>query len=280
MKTFAGALGPKLMLDEGSVLDIANCFVNGIDIAPGKAIPDDGDPRITRSLEGFLFTCGPDHIRHPVAIAGDATGAKYPLHGSFSSHPAEIVFWDNIEGDDAECRARVAVATADGGRALLERHWRVDSGTGEVCLQDRVSNIGETPFARVHMYHINVGAWLFDDGVQLAGTMLEGGRIAWNFGPEPGGVFCVPAAAEGEEWAEVALGPIAALGGVALKLRFRTDGLPYLQVWRNQREPSHVIAIEPVSHRLASREELAKAGELRMLRPGESADYALRFAFA
>ncbi|GGF84963.1 DUF4432 domain-containing protein [Rhizobium wenxiniae] len=278
MKIFTAALGPKLELDESSVLDIGKCFVHDTDIAPGRAIPDDGDSRIDHSLEGFLFTCGPDHIRHPEVIAGAADGHKYPLHGSYSSHPAEILFWD-MQGEEAECRARVPVQTADGGEALLERHWRIDGATGEVCLQDKVTNTGTRPMARVHMYHMNIGAWLFDDGVHLTGAMLDGGQLRWDFGPEPGSVFCVLAGREGEEWAEVALGPIASLGGATLKVRFKTDGLPYLQVWRNQKAPAHVLGIEPVSHRLAGREELAKTGELQWLQPGESADYALRFAF-
>ncbi len=71
MKAFSAARGPKLLLDETSVLDIGGCFVNGVDVAPGRAIPDDGDARIDHSLEGFLFTCGPDHIRHPQPITGD-----------------------------------------------------------------------------------------------------------------------------------------------------------------------------------------------------------------
>jgi hypothetical protein len=278
MKTFASALGPRILLDESSVLDIGGCFVNDIDIAPGRAIPDDGDARIDHSLEGFLFTCGPDHIRHPVPIDGGADGVRYPLHGSFSSHPAEITFWE-MQGDDAECHAHIPVVTADGGTALLERHWRIDSATGEVCLQDRVTNTGPTPMARMHMYHMNIGAWLFDDAVHLSGAMLDGGQMPWNFGPDPGGVVCVPATRDGEVWAEVALGPIAAIGGSTLKVRFKTDTLPYLQIWRNQKAPAHVLGIEPVSHRLASREALAEAGELHWLQPGESAEYALRFAF-
>lgn len=278
MKTFASALGPRILLDESSVLDIGSCFVNDIDMAPGRAIPDDGDGRIDHSLEGFLFTCGPDHIRHPDGIEGDAAGRKYPLHGSFSSHPAEITFWE-MQGEDAECHAQVRVVTADGGTALLERHWRIDSGTGEVCLQDRVTNTGATPMARMHMYHMNIGAWLFDGAVHLSGAMLEGGQMAWNFGSEPGSVVCMPAAVDGESWAEVALGPIAAIGGSTLKVRFRTDTLPYLQIWRNQKAPAHVLGIEPVSHRLASRKELQETGELQWLQPGESTEYALRFAF-
>lgn len=279
MKSFAAALGPRLLLDESSVLDIGSCFVNGTDVAPGRAIPDDGDPRIDHSLEGFLFTCGPDHIRHPEAIEGEASGRKYPLHGSYSSHPARITFWD-MQGEDAECRAEVAVTTADGGKALLERHWRIDNQTGEVCLHDRVTNTGDKPMARVHMYHMNIGAWLFDNAVHLSGEMFDGGEVPWNFGPDPGSVFCVPAQRKGEEWAEVSLGPIAALGGSTLRVRFKTDSLPYLQVWRNQKDPAHVLGIEPVSHRLAGRKELAESGELMPLKPGETAEYALRFAFA
>lgn len=279
MKVFKAARGPVLHLDETSVFDVGSCLVNDIDVAPGRAIPDDGDPRIDHSLEGFLFTCGPDHIRHPEPIEGDPAGRNFPLHGSYSSHPAEIVFWDHV-GDDAECKALVRVATADGGEALLERHWRINGVSGEVCLADRVTNSGRIPFAKVHMYHMNLGAWLFDEHVQLSGPMLENGGFGWRFGEEPGGVFCVPARAEGEEWAEIALGPIAALGGLTLKVHFRTDTLPYLQIWRNQASPAHVLGIEPVCHRWVERSELKASGELHMLSPGESVEYALRFSFA
>ena len=70
MISFRGPRGPSLSLDETSVFDIGACVVDGVDLAPGRAIPDDGDPRIDHSLEGFLFTCGPDHIRHPQPLLG------------------------------------------------------------------------------------------------------------------------------------------------------------------------------------------------------------------
>lgn len=278
MKAFSAAAGPRLFLDQKSVLDIGSCFVGEVDIAPGWAIPDDGDPRIDHSLQGFLFTCGPDHIRHPEPIAGRKDGKKYPLHGSFSSHPAEILFWD-VQDGGAECRAKVPVRLADGGKASLERHWRIDGETGTVCLTDKVTNTGSKPFPAVQMYHMNIGAWLFDGDVSLTGRMLENGSLPWSFGEDPGGVFCVPAA-DGALWAEISLGPIAAIGGSTLKVQFRTDTLPWLQVWRNQQAPAHVLGIEPVSHRWASRDELARNGELKELRPGESVDYALRFSFS
>ncbi|HLP67190.1 MAG TPA: DUF4432 family protein, partial [Rhizobium sp.] len=139
MIEFKGIAGPSLTLDRSSVLDIGACIVDGADLAPGRAIPDDGDPRIDHSLEGFLFTCGPDHIRHPEPI-GEGRGT-YPLHGSFSSHTAEILSFETVEGN-AEARAVVSVRLADGGSARLERLWRIDGETGEVQLSDRVTNSG------------------------------------------------------------------------------------------------------------------------------------------
>ena len=85
----------------------------------------------------------------------------------------------------------------------------------------------------------------FDDAVRLEGAMLDGGGHGWRFGEEPGNVFCVPVG--DDEWASLALGPIAAIGGKTLTVRFRTETLPYLQMWRNQQAPANVLGIEPVS---------------------------------
>ncbi|MBB3607394.1 DUF4432 family protein [Rhizobium sp. BK602] len=278
MMDFAAAKGPKLTLDESSVLDIGACVVDGSDLAPGRAIPDDGDPRIDHSLEGFLFTCGPDHIRHPQPMSGAFEGKRYPLHGSFSSHPARIL-WTRFEDGNAECRADIDVVTAEGLTARLERHWRIDGVMGEVFLADRIVNTSSEAMPVFLMYHMNIGGKWFDDGVRLAGQMLENGGFPWTFGEELGGIFCVQATAKGEDWAELRLGPIAAIGGKSLRVRFGTDTLPFLQVWRNQRAPADVLGIEPVSHRWVSRAELEEAGEFDILQPGEARNFMLNFAF-
>ncbi|UXS02054.1 DUF4432 family protein [Agrobacterium tumefaciens] len=277
MREFQAGRSPRIFLDETSVLDIGSLFVGDTDIAPGRAIPDDGDPRIDHSLEGFLFTCGPDHIRHPEPIEGNSEGRKYPLHGSFSSHPAKIVAFEVTEGN-ALARAEVPVTLADGGTALLEREWRIDGQSGEVSLSDRVTNTSDEIRPVFHMYHMNVGARLFDDGVRLEGAMLENGGHSWRFGEEPGSVFCVSASQSGSDWAELTLGPIAAIGGRSLKVAFRTDTLPYLQMWRNQKSPANVLGIEPVSHRWVGRDDLRAAQEFNMLKPGENRTYGLRFS--
>lgn len=258
-------------LDESSVLDLRGVIINGVDLSPGRAIPDDGDPRIDHSLEGFMFTCGPDHIRHPEPIVG-GTG-RWPLHGSFSSHPAEI-----LSLSDTECVAEIAVRHADGGQSLLRRHWCIDEA-GTVILSDQLTNTGTAAFPAMLMYHMNVAAKLFDDAVRLEGDMLDGGGFGWQFGEEPGGVFCVPATAGPDGWAQMRLGPMASIGGLTLTVRFDAATLPYLQIWRNQQAPAHVLGIEPVSHRWVGREELGKAGELDMLLPGETRQFGLSFSF-
>ncbi|MBB6484920.1 DUF4432 family protein [Rhizobium lusitanum] len=278
MIDFAAAKGPRLALDETSVLDIGACIVDGNDLAPGRAIPDDGDPRVDHSLEGFLFTCGPDHIRHPQPMTGAFEGKRYPLHGSFSSNPAKVL-WTKFENGNAECRADINVVTAEGRAARLERHWRIDGSTGEVSLVDRVINTSGEAMPVFLMYHMNIGGKWFDDGTRLTGQMLEDGSLPWAFGKEGGDIFCVPAREKEQDWAQVSLGPVAAIGGKSLRVRFGAETLPFLQVWRNQQEPANVLGIEPVSHRWVSRAELQEAGEFNILQPGEARNFMLNFAF-
>lgn len=277
MRFHVGA-GPELQLDVGSALDIGSCRVDGVELSPGRAVPDDGDPRILHSVGGFLFTCGPDHVRHPELIAGKS-GRKYPLHGSMAATKAEIVAHDREEMGD-EVIARIIVRMAQGGEAEILRRWRMEAATGEVQLTDRLTNIGPHAFPPMLMYHMNIGAHLFDEDTMLKGSMFEGEGMDWTFGEGDGHVFCVPAGAEaGDEFARVSLGPIAPLGGKSLHVRFSTDTLPYLQMWRNQASPAHVLGIEPVSHPWRTRVQLTEEGLMNLLEPGEFRIYRLSFSF-
>jgi hypothetical protein len=267
----------RIDLTPQSVLDVGSAVFHGVDLSPGSAVPTDGDPRIDKALPGFLFTCGPDHIRHPVPIEGASDGRRYPLHGSLCSNPALDILIDEDEGEVIS-EARVAVSLAQGGSAELARRWRADRRVGHITLDDVISNVGGTPWPRFAMYHINFGTGLFDENTRLTGAMLPGGSQPWRFGEGDTQIFCVPAAQTAEHgWAEIVVGPIAALDGRSVHIRFRTDSLPYLQVWRNQSPGSAVLGIEPVSHRFAPRDELIAAGDAPDFTPGESASYGLAF---
>ncbi|KQV82837.1 DUF4432 family protein [Rhizobium sp. Root1220] len=278
MIEFVAATGPRLMLDEASLMDIGGCVVEGVDIAPKKAVPDDGDLRISHSVEGFLFTCGPDHIRHREPIAGRDDGKVYPLHGSAPGHAAKVLWTKFVDGN-AECRADIDLTTVQGLPARIERHWFIDGRTGEAHLKDKVINTSDQVVPTFLMYHMNIGGKWLDAGARLEGGMLAGGGFPWSFGEEPGGIFCVEAPASENDFTEVRLGPIAAIAGKTLRVRVLAETLPYLQVWRNQKAPVDVLGIEPVSHRWVSRSELEASGEFVMLKPGESRQYGLSFAF-
>lgn len=266
-----------ILLDRQSALDIGAFTIDGIDISPGTSIPSDGDRRIDHALQGFLFTCGPDHIRHPEPIEADGEARSSPLHGSLCGTPVSRTGMA-AEGEPPGCRAETNVRLADGGSALVSRQWTVDADRAEVLLADRVTNMGETPFAPMLMYHVNIGGWLLGDGTHIAGTMFADEKRPWRFGEGESAHFCVPAAETADGgWAQVSLGPFEALSGRSLIVRFSTASLPFLQMWRCQRGSADVISIEPVSHRIAKRPELTAAGEMPMLAPGGTIEYALAF---
>lgn len=266
----------EIELDESSALDVGSLRVDGVEIAPGDAVPDDGDPRIRHAVAGFLFTCGPDHIRHPEPL-GDGIDGRYPLHGSLSGHlPDDVRVRELSNG--SEVTARIRVALAQGGEADLMRRWRFDNVTNKIGLEDRLVNIGRVPFPPMLMYHMNIGAHLFDRRTKLVGASFEGGKIGWRFGDGDSAVFCVPAAEE-EGRAGVRLGPIESIGGRSLRVGFSADTLPCLQMWRNQAGHCDVLGIEPASHPWKKRDELDAMGLMTPLTPGAIRTYRLSFAF-
>ncbi|ASY57213.1 MULTISPECIES: DUF4432 family protein [Sinorhizobium] len=263
-----------LLFDRSSALDIAAFVTEGTDLSPGEAIPSDGDPRIDRALAGFLFTCGPDHIRHPEPIAGRDDKVRYPLHGSLAGTPVSRT---EMSADGSRCSAVTEVDLACGGRAAVERVWQLHGNGHGVMLKDRVVNIGASAFAPMMMYHMNIGGRLLGDETRIDSASVEGGSIAWRFGEGESAHFCRRAVAGEDRWAEVTLSALPGLQGRALNVQFLADTLPFLQMWRCQRGGANVLSIEPASHRIAKRVELSAAGELGLLKPGQSRDYALTF---
>lgn len=263
-----------LLFDRSSALDIAAFVVDGTDLSPGSAIPSDGDARIDHALAGFLFTCGPDHIRHPEPVEGRDGGRRYPLHGSLVGTP---VIRAETSADGTRCAALTEVELACGGNAAVERRWYVSENGQSVMLEDRVANIGASAFAPMMMYHMNIGGRLLGPETHIVSPSLESGSLPWQFAEGESAHFCIPAVGE-EGWSEVSLTSLPGLGGRRLAVRFRMDTLPFLQMWRCQRGRANVISIEPASHRLAKRVELAASRELGVIEPGQSRTYALGFA--
>ncbi|WP_137154589.1 DUF4432 family protein [Rhizobium sp. FKL33] len=267
----------ELELDEQSALDVLTARADGVDLAPGGAVPDDGDPRILRAVHGFLFTCGPDHIRHPEPVdRGDE--AIFPLHGSMSGNGA-VITGRSVSEAGQSVEARIKVTLADGGKAEILRLWHFDAASGGFTLEDTVQNVGATPFPPMMMYHMNVGARLFDDATGFSGASFPGGRIGWRFGDGEGAVICSPATAEGEGKAYVSLGPIPGAADGRLDVWFDAEAMPHLQMWRNEAGHCNVIGIEPASHPLMKRDKLEESGLMPVLQPGDARHFRLGFRF-
>ncbi|MBB1250613.1 DUF4432 family protein [Rhizobium sp. G21] len=267
----------ELELDEQSALDVLSALAGGVDLAPGGAVPDDGDPRIFRAVHGFLFTCGPDHIRHPEPVAA-MDGTLFPLHGSLSGNGA-VITGRRVDEAGQSVEARIKVTLADGGVAEIQRLWHFDAASGAFTLEDTVQNIGASPFPPMMMYHMNVGARLFDDATGFSGASFPDGRIGWRFGDGEGAVVCSPAEADDDGKAHVSLGPIGGAGGGRLDVWFDADAMPHLQMWRNEAGHCSVIGIEPASHPLEKRVQLEAGGLMPVLHPGDARHFRLGFRF-
>ncbi len=253
----AAAPSGQLLLDRQSGLDIAAFVVDGIDLSPGPDIPAGEEPRIARLLQGFLFTCGPDHIRHPEAL--ESGEGLYPLHGSL---PGTAVGATSIEEgpDGPVCHAETPVLLADGGRATVTRRIST-AADGYVTIEDRLTNSGETAFFPMWMYHLNLGAWLFDADTWIEAAALGDGALFWRFGDGERGHLCLDArpTAGPDGLVRVTLGPMRLVGGRSLSVRFPAASLPFLQFWRSERHGGNVFSIEPASHRLLRAPACGKA---------------------
>jgi hypothetical protein len=125
----------QILLDRQSALDIGAFVVDGLDISPGAAIPSDGDRRIDQALQGFFFTCGPDHIRHPEPIDGFDDGRRFPLHGSLCGTPVRRTEMSEANRLDVLRKSRSRLPMAErlwcrgvGRSARMDRRYSCRTG--------------------------------------------------------------------------------------------------------------------------------------------------------
>lgn len=245
-------------LDRGQALDLRHVLVSGVDLAPGLQAPCQPDGLIGRALQGFMFTCGPDHIRQAAKGMGPGGHIRvWPQHGSLlRAPPCEV-----IRHEDG-LATQITISLPCGGRARLCRRWRMDPSRQGVTLTDCLENCGTSDWAPMIMYHLNFG------GGQLtrATTLVAGRRKT----PVPMAMeerhCCLPAPSD----RRVRIAPLASVpAGVEIGF----SGLDWLQTWRHRGRHGDVFSVEPASHDRRPREQLGPA--LTTLRPGEGREYRL-----
>ncbi len=272
-------------------LDIGQVTVHGIPVAwmsaAGIVAPSFYDPHGAGWLRtfggGFLTTCGLDTFGAPSVDQG----VEYGQHGRISAIPAHVTT-TRREGDLLVVEGFMRQSAHLGENLVLHRRIEAEVGTTEFSIHDRVTNEASEEAVHMMMYHANIGWPVVDEGATLAvpsSSVLARdpysaeGISDWHaFGPpEPGRrdqVFLHEFAERGPVSIELANGAL----GVALTVGFDRDQLPWLCEWKMMRDDGYVVGIEPVNTpTMVGRADARARNVLRVLAPGESVDYDLKF---
>ncbi len=147
--------------------------------APNPWPPNDAEHGFgfMRGFDGFLVTCGLDHIGKPKETPADDFNYPlrqthvHPLHGRIMAAKANLIVsridWEGEEAIIVEAAARQA--SVFGEVLELERRYVIDLFRPRIRLFDRVTNRGYRPTPHAILYHLNVGYPLLDRAARLTG---------------------------------------------------------------------------------------------------------------
>lgn len=252
----------------GRLMDIATLSWRGVQLAWQSSAglrrpevnPIDPERRFSTAFGGFLNTCGFDHIRQP------ADGR--PLHGSAPFTPARLVAYGEDWDADVPmlfCEGEAVCWIHGGFGYRLRRRIEAPIGGGSLSLRDSVTVIGAEPAPIMTLYHFNLGY-----------PMIDGGSTIEFDGKHLVGPLAVPEDAVVPASLHPATSPQACCmaHGKAATIAFRwdTDELPWLQLWRDLRQGSAVMSIEPCS--IGRRDDGCNAPS-PLLAPGSSRVFAI-----
>ena len=204
-------------------------------------LENDGARGFNRSFSGFLVTCGLDHIRQP------ADGQ--PLHGRFPYTPGRLLaYGEDWDADEAflYCQGEVVQWRYGGETLRLRRRIEAPVGAGTIRVLDTVENIGPDPARPAVLYHFNLGFPAIATGTTID---LDETRVAGPLTvPEAGPVAAVVHASAAPRTALCrVLTPSTGGTKREIQFRWRSDTLPYLQLWRDLRPYCGVLSVEPCS---------------------------------
>lgn len=250
-----------------------------------------------RTFSGGLFnTAGLDHILFPEVDPHDtyteaarAGGTAYGIHGRVNTIPGRLIGYGE-EWRDGVCHlyaeAEIRQATTLGESLRLVRRVETTLDGRSISWTDRVENVWTLDTPHMLLYHINFGAPLLSEHCELH---LPSAGIRWATPSYPEG--------DTEEYKQFAP-PVAGFQAQAMEheLRSRPDGrveaalinraeterpwgvaldydaerFPYFFQWRFLAAGNYVTAFEPSTNGAQGRAGAREAGELTLLKPGES----------
>ncbi len=249
-------------------------------------------------LKGFnewIVRCGLSSMGAPgpdVAIDnnGNRSEVFLPLHGAIANTPARKV---SLEVTDTEIilRGEVDETMLFGPALRLTTEIRTAFGSGELTINDTVTNIGNNPTEHQLLYHINYGAPLLEKGARFISAYKEvaprdpravEGMDQFDTigGPEAGyveQVYFFDLAAKRGSRETVAMLRNAA-GNQASAIRYSLKDFPCFSLWKNTAavEDGYVTGLEPATSFPNPRQFERGKGRVLTLKGGESRTTSLR----
>jgi hypothetical protein len=208
---------------------------------------------------GLLTTCGLSNVGR----ASEGHG----LHGTYTARTAADV---QIERTTSQVTVTAGVTDPP---FELARRIVTSVGEGLVRIDDRVVNVSQWTAAAPLLYHVNIGAPVWDGDAYLETDGREvvprdadaaAGIETWDAAPVP-----VDAAAElvfehvGATWARLTSPELR------LELTVRSS-LPRLWQWVHPAAGTYALAIEPSNCTVLGREHDIATGQMPFLDPGEA----------
>jgi hypothetical protein len=253
-------------------------------------------------LGGFNNTCGLIHIGNPeeASVAHYNFPARpterYGVHDRAALIPAELVsFGGRWDGDRylLEAVGRVTQAQSYGENLVLTRTYRAEMGASWFTMEDVVENAGFLPTEHMLLYHINIGYPFVDEGSELIapveqpprllfGTADLSDRRSWSrfIAPQKNWVqqtFQHSMIPDDDGNVEVVIFNPRLFGGTGVSVRYDQRSMPNYIEWRMMGEGQYAVGVEPCTNGFG-RDEVAKAGQLIVLQPGETRTYRTRVA--
>jgi hypothetical protein len=257
----------RLLPDRG--LDIGSAWFRGTPLAWISPTGEQGPPRPEDLVDnsawgdswggGLVTTCGLSNV--------GAASEGYGLHGTYTARPATDLL---VERTTSEV---TAAATVVDPPFSLSRRIVTTVGQGLARLDDRVVNESEWTAAAPLLYHVNIGAPLWNDDAYLETDAHEvvprdeaaaAGLTTWDEPP-------TPAADEAELVFEHVGASWARLTNPRLGLELTVrSSLPRLWQWVSPASGMYALALEPANCSVLGRAHDIAVGRMPFLDPGEA----------
>jgi hypothetical protein len=261
-----GGIDVRLLPDRG--LDVGGAWFRGTPLAWISQAGEQGPPEAAELVDestwssawggGLVTTCGLSNVGR----ASDGHG----LHGTYTARPATDL---RIERSTTEV---TVTGTIDDPPFTLHRRALTTCGTGTLRIDDRVVNVSDWTAAAPLLYHVNIGAPVWDGDAFLETDAQEvvprdedaaADLETWDVPPSP-----AAGAPErvfehvGASWARLTSPHL----GLELTVR---SSLPRMWQWVHPAAGTNALAIEPANCSVIGRAHDIAVGRMPFLDPGE-----------